>query len=318
MWLTVNRVCHPLIFRMVRITLFHGSPHRFNKFELSPKTAKSGSGANVYGYGMYFARKQGDTSNYKALGETKLLRDGEPIDPPIWDDRINSLAITRNKDELLNIARHHEANAKAAEKEWLMTPLMRRTHSASDDHYAKMNRLNQRAALARGYAEDIEKGVRFKRGTGHSYAVEIDDKRIEKFLNWDQPLYQQAHVRDAIEYGHPELWKRLQKLEDQIDRPIEGADVASELKMMLYDKKMDEAFKQNSRGNTASIATLKGFTDEVEIEASKILDDLGIPGIKVGGGRFSPGDDDTFVVFNMMDIDEVRRDGKLVYKRKGL
>jgi hypothetical protein len=299
---------------LLGMTLFHGSPHRFNMFELSEKTARSGSGAQVYGYGMYFAKQKGETKTYKELGQELILRDGEKYKPRISDDRLFKLAEKQNTDELLNIARHHEAQAVAEEKAWRMKPMMQKTHRASDDHYNKVGRLRDRAQQAREYAEDIKKGRSFQRGEGHTYQVEIDDAVMDKMLGYHDYLYQQPHVVDAIQANDPELWARLQKLEDDVGRPLEGSDVASSLKTMLYDREMQKEMVNRTR----NYSQLKNLANEVEEMASKHLDDLGIPGIRVSGGRFSPTDDDTFVLFNMDYIDEVIRDGELVYKAKGL
>lgn len=47
------------------IKVYHGSPHDFDKFELSDKTIGTGEGAQAYGHGLYFAENEGVAKGYK-------------------------------------------------------------------------------------------------------------------------------------------------------------------------------------------------------------------------------------------------------------
>jgi hypothetical protein len=52
---------------MAGITAFHGSPHKFNKFDMSK--IGTGEGAQAYGHGLYFAENPGVAKSYaEALG----------------------------------------------------------------------------------------------------------------------------------------------------------------------------------------------------------------------------------------------------------
>ena len=45
------------------MTLFHGTPHKFNKFDLS--AIGTGEGAQAFGHGLYFAENPGVAGQYK-------------------------------------------------------------------------------------------------------------------------------------------------------------------------------------------------------------------------------------------------------------
>jgi hypothetical protein len=51
------------------IRAFHGSPHEFEKFELSERTMGTGEGSQAYGKGLYFAEEEKVAQNYRNLFE---------------------------------------------------------------------------------------------------------------------------------------------------------------------------------------------------------------------------------------------------------
>lgn len=53
------------------IRAFHGSPHSFDRFDLSK--IGTGEGAQAYGHGLYFAEKEGVARSYKAAGQPNYL-----------------------------------------------------------------------------------------------------------------------------------------------------------------------------------------------------------------------------------------------------
>jgi hypothetical protein len=60
------------------IRAYHGSPHNFDKFDLSK--IGTGEGAQAYGHGLYFAENEGVAKSYKqALAKTNVLVDGKPV-----------------------------------------------------------------------------------------------------------------------------------------------------------------------------------------------------------------------------------------------
>lgn len=53
------------------IRAYHGSPHDFDKFDLSK--IGTGEGAQAYGHGLYFAENEGVARSYKAAGQPSYL-----------------------------------------------------------------------------------------------------------------------------------------------------------------------------------------------------------------------------------------------------
>jgi hypothetical protein len=61
------------------IRAYHGSPHDFDRFDLSK--IGTGEGAQAYGHGLYFAEREGVAKAYRdALGRGKFMLDGKPHD----------------------------------------------------------------------------------------------------------------------------------------------------------------------------------------------------------------------------------------------
>jgi len=62
-----------------RIRAYHGSPHNFERFDLSK--IGTGEGAQVYGHGLYFAENPAVAEDYKqSLSRTGLWEwDGKPL-----------------------------------------------------------------------------------------------------------------------------------------------------------------------------------------------------------------------------------------------
>lgn len=63
------------------IRAYHGSPHDFDAFEYSPRTALTGEGAAAFGPGLYFAEKESVAQGYRdALsGISRPILDGQTL-----------------------------------------------------------------------------------------------------------------------------------------------------------------------------------------------------------------------------------------------
>lgn len=158
------------------IRAYHGSPHDFDRFDISK--IGTGEGAQAYGPGLYFAESEGVAKSYKeGLGNKSYLLDGKPIQPssPAEYDAHQLLmrygpdidaAILRGKQD---IARGHEVDVAQ------LPPAV--------------------ALLEKWKAEGRYKGE----NTGRMYEVRINADP-EQFLDWDKPLAQQPEaVKRTIE-----------------------------------------------------------------------------------------------------------------------
>lgn len=62
-----------------KLKAYHGSPHDFDQF--STENIGTGEGAQAYGYGLYFAEREGTARSYRdALTQPKFTFDGKPAD----------------------------------------------------------------------------------------------------------------------------------------------------------------------------------------------------------------------------------------------
>jgi hypothetical protein len=151
------------------IKAYHGSPHDFDKFDISK--IGTGEGAQAYGHGLYFAESEDVAKHYReALTRTnqKLLEDYRAG----LSDEIEIVAASA----LLRDG--NPANAKFVASNWTMPPgVDREKVNATIDQLAK----------------------KYPTPTGKTYEVAIKADP-EQFLDWDAPLPQQPPaVQAALE-----------------------------------------------------------------------------------------------------------------------
>ena len=157
---------------------FHGSPHSFEKFDLSK--IGTGEGAQAYGHGLYFAEKQGTAEAYKrALSDHSIEVEGKAINP---------------------VKGSMEDRAAA----WVQGAMDAQPQNPFQ--YAKQQAysiLGKNSGIAEQMDKIISnwqmKGATVKPG-GNLYKVDIPDEHIAKMLDWDKPLSQQPEsVRKALD-----------------------------------------------------------------------------------------------------------------------
>jgi hypothetical protein len=143
--------------------VWHGSPHKFDKFDSSKIGA--GEGAQAYGHGLYLAENPATSGEYIRAGKNVGFSNWDPV--PVLADK----AFAQAKGD----------KAKAIE---ILEQLASNTSGRTMKLNAKMakdviNRDAQRASL---------------------YKVDLPDEKIARMLDWDKPLSQQApEVRKAVQ-----------------------------------------------------------------------------------------------------------------------
>lgn len=150
---------------------FHGSPHEFDRFDISK--IGTGEGAQSYGHGLYFAEREAVAESYRqALGDAKV--DGKPFD--INNPLHRAAALIDefgSRESALEKARGLAANDIGD----FFVSVVR--HLESDREIPKIE------------------------ANGHIYKVNIKADR-EHFLDLDKPLAEQSeHVRRAL-LDHPD------------------------------------------------------------------------------------------------------------------
>ena len=151
-------------------TVWHGSPHKFNKFDSSK--IGTGEGAQAYGHGLYLAENPKVAQEYQqALGAGRGNTDADTI------------------ARLLDSVGGNPSKAAAAARQ-------RAQYANIPGGKEKLESI----------AQQIEKGFDPR---GSLYKVDLPDNAIAKMLDWDKPLSQQApevqHAlsKTAIAEGNP-------------------------------------------------------------------------------------------------------------------
>jgi len=151
---------------LLAMTLFHGSPAKFNKFSLDK--IGTGEGAQAFGSGLYFAENKGVAKSYASnLGTTDTLIDGAKVGPDdIRFEAATSISANGFDDAL--------ANAKANSEATFLTP---------DGRLRESEIASQIESLRGAKITD--------RQISSLYEVEIPDNVTDKMLDWDAPLSEQ-------------------------------------------------------------------------------------------------------------------------------
>ena len=156
-------------YNPVGMTVFHGSPHLFEKFDLSK--IGTGEGNQSYGRGLYMAQSPGVAKSYKdTLSET--LNATENVDPLL--KRIGQMALTFGD------------NTVPGALKWL---------SKYEEKGAGHTAPAMTPELIKQAKQNFESGV-FTPG-GALYKVDLPDTHVRRMLDWDAPIKSQPkQVRD--------------------------------------------------------------------------------------------------------------------------
>jgi hypothetical protein len=179
---TMLKKAAPMLPGALGMTVFHGSPHKFDKFDMSK--IGTGEGAQAYGHGLYFAENQAVANQYKNLAERQF------VDGPLnWDNPIH-----------VGIRASDLAGGREAGIARLSQTVTAKTADAKNKDIA------QKAIEFLKSGEPFEK---YAKGGGHTYNVDLPDESIAKMLDWDKPLSQQPeNVRQALKPFLDDILKR--------------------------------------------------------------------------------------------------------------
>jgi predicted GNAT family acetyltransferase len=152
--------------------VYHGSPHKFDKFDSSK--IGTGEGAQAYGHGLYLADSPGVAESYqKALSKYGELHfpDGKTLSTEAMP-----------------------AAQKIAAQQFLSIP---ETSAAKFSiHNLMMPKGVDRKDVFAAFDDLVKRGAK---PSGNLYKVDLPDEAIAKMLDWDKPLSQQApEVQKAV------------------------------------------------------------------------------------------------------------------------
>lgn len=157
------------------IKAYHGSPHDFDRFDISK--IGTGEGNQAYGHGLYFAEAEGTAKQYRDVLE-------------------RATAWKKPYAHAQSALRTVDAELNQIDQDGLFGRLSRRSERAALEK--KQQQL--RAEVARYEAELSDPD---KRGKMYEVRINADP---ERFLDWDKPLAQQPEaVRKAIPNATPDM-----------------------------------------------------------------------------------------------------------------
>jgi hypothetical protein len=200
--------------------VYHGSPHKFDKFDSSK--IGTGEGAQAYGHGLYLAESPTVATGYKETlaqrVKDRLTIDGKVVDP-------NSM-LGRAAEDIPRIG--------------LQATLQKIDDNIKfNDKYAP-----DMAEMYRGIREKIASldPSRVVVKEGQLYKVDLPDEHIAKMLDWDKPLSQQApEVQNALSelgLGGSSAWDEITGLNlfAQVGQRSGGKDISKSASEALRAK----------------------------------------------------------------------------------
>ena len=142
---------------------YHGSPHKFDKFDMSK--IGTGEGAQVYGHGLYFAENPEVARQYAEAGAEKY-------------------------GDLLRIGRH-----EISRSDWRFDPAIS-AKRAMDEGESLPKHFNDKEYK---WAEAVRsRGLDVEVAQPNMYQVDIPDEHIDKMLDWDKPLSEQPDLLQKL------------------------------------------------------------------------------------------------------------------------
>jgi len=185
--------------------VWHGSPHKFDRFDSSK--IGTGEGARAYGHGLYLAESPDVADSYSRLFEGKkkitrlLFKDGQRISGTLKNYR-NMVA-----DDVVG---NHGGNPAEALRVAIRD-------DADPEYIDAVKELLGKTITRKDYPREAY--------PPQLYKVDLPDPVIARMLDWDQPLSQQApEVQKAL----PEFVNRGVPSANGV-RKMTGEEIISEL-----------------------------------------------------------------------------------------
>ncbi len=266
------------------IIAYHGSPHKFDRFDMSK--IGTGEGAQAYGHGLYFAENEGVARSYRdTLTSTRLPKDGQEF---VAQNPADALWLGEQISDAAALA------GQAVDRPEAMYQVINRlagldvasSHPAHDRAKAALDLIDaQIPAEVREFVKS-----RFSPNPGHLYQVRIDADPAD-FLDWDAPLSGQSErVREAYIRTAEKLNPRTAKM--LVDADITGPSLARTL----------DGFPVPKDSQFAGLGPMR---------TPAMLNEQGIPGIKYldAGSRGAGDGSRNYVVFDDKLVTILKRYG---------
>lgn len=181
------------------IRAYHGSPHDFDRFDMSK--IGTGEGAQAYGHGLYFAESEGVAKSYReGLSKMAPAIDGNPVLEAYSDGSLPKIIADK-----IGISRSEGIGAAN-----IMAESVRTGRPIGDILGEKIAREKSLygSSTTEAWAEKLQ-GVAPNTSQGRMYEVRINADPGD-FLDWDKPLSAQSEkVRGALasKFDAPDYWR---------------------------------------------------------------------------------------------------------------
>jgi hypothetical protein len=149
------------------LDVYHGSPHKFNKFDSSK--IGTGEGAQAYGHGLYLAESPGVAEGYRKT-LSGMLPDG-------WASKYPKDASGYIRSVVGDVASGMLTPEQAAK-------------------FVQNANISMRGYPADQLAAEIKAGAEATKGA--FYKVDLPDEHIARMLDWDKPLSQQPEILQKV------------------------------------------------------------------------------------------------------------------------
>jgi len=294
--------------------VYHGSPHKFDKFDMSK--IGTGEGAQAYGHGLYMAEtpdvaqtyKQSADWRKKTMDQMRYLVDGKEVMPKGVDDGL-LYHYRMSAPDLFAERIQHLKKQKAGSIDQAKYYAEQAKLGDDPERYARMAKRAQETA--KKFDEELQLAAKLQNqkveaATGNLYKVDIPDEAVSRMLDWDKPLSEQApEVRAALKNA-PTM-----RLRDGMAIPgggklkvVQDEDFGTKYFIDYGDQKLKitEPEVRNLLGGGTEGKSL--FSELINTYGPKKAEDWlrakGIPGIRYldGGSRTAGEGTSNFVLFD--------------------
>ena len=254
-------------------TVYHGSPHKFNKFDMSK--IGTGEGAQAFGHGLYFAENPSVAKSYMNAGQSVVPQEvgyaGKNADQwyNFWQKKMD-----RNPND---------EQAKAALYFWERIASRQHPQTAINMALDEGADWPELAKFAQQFDVNKFTGV----PPSHLYKVDIPDESIPRMLDWDKPLSKQhPDVQSAFANAGVKANVTADDLFNELSTKYNWSDDTARkyANEQAYSLKGAHAYQEfaNQEANRAGIDRVghKINNNQAMALASERLKALGIPGIR--------------------------------------
>ena len=274
----------------IGMTAWHGSPHKFDKFDMSK--IGTGEGAQAYGHGLYMAESPAVAQDYQKVlsGPVNKIAKGQGKYYHITDAGSGEVTI---------------AGYGSSQDQWGRSSNLSDFWDGADEGFKsvddavawlrKNGHIDETATPSKVTNAEFNEWQIPSSG-GALYKVDIPDEAVARMLDWDKPLSQQApEVQKALEAIAPSLHPSLQ---DQVLRSVRN---------QLTDYEKDWApvtgaalYRQIGQKHGGAQVVKDAALTTPQATVSELLQQQGIPGIRYldGGSRGAGGGTSNFVLFS--------------------